>query len=121
MQNWKVGDWAVFDLSIVQIKQMDDFLEVSDGCFSTSGNTIDRLRPLTLINKSTIDYFYKELRKIKGECGFNYPDIHRYFCALALRQIDEKLEDGSIYNKARDFITGAYEYKPVIDGVSLFR
>jgi hypothetical protein len=124
MQNWKIGDWAVFDLRIVQITEMNNFLEVSDGSISSGGDFIDRLRPLTLANKSIIesfDYFYKELHRIKGERGFNYPDIRRYFCALALRQIDEMPKDGSIFDKARDFIRKAQEYKAVIDGVCLFR
>lgn len=121
---WEVGDWAVFDLRIVQIKKLNDFCSVSDGSFETSGNIVDRLRPLTLVNKSiteTFDYLYKELRSVRGERGFNYPDINRYFCDLALRQIDEKIEDGSIFNKARDFIRQARDYTPIIDSVHLFR
>ena len=51
--NWKVGDWAVFDLGIVQIKEIREngSASVSDGLIETSGMLLDRLRPLTLRNK----------------------------------------------------------------------
>lgn len=121
---WKVGDWAIFDLRIIQIKELKDWCRVSDGTFETTGALLDRLRPLTLENKSIVENFdsrYNELRSIRGERGFNYPDISRYFCALALAQIDTKIEDGSIFGKAREFVKQARDYVPIIDGIHLFR
>jgi hypothetical protein len=122
--NWKAGDWAVFDLDIVQIKQVEPYAEVSNGMTSTSGNLIDRLRPLTLRNKATVecfDWYYKELRSIRGERGFNYPDISRLFCDLALQAIDGAEDDREPYDKAQAFVRDARDYKPKIQGIHLFR
>lgn len=121
---WKAGDWAVFDLEIVQIKQVEPFVEVSDGTISTSGNLIDRFRPLTLRNKATIEtfkWYYRELRKIRGESGFNYPDINRLFCDLSLDAMDGPEDDKKPYDKAQSFLRAAQDYKPVIQGIHLFR
>lgn len=121
---WKAGDWAVFDLDIVQIKQVDPYVEVSTGTINTSGNLLDRLRPLTLRNKATIetfDYYYNEIRKMPGERGFNYPDISRLFCDLALQAMDGKPGATRPYDDAQAFVRDARDYKPVIQGVNLFR
>ena len=125
-RNWKVGDWAIFDLEIVQIKEIrgnGDLFEVSTGIISTSGKLADRLRELTLQNKvcaESFAYQYKQLRNIKGERGFNYPDINRYFCQLALNQIDGEPTDDTNYKLGNEFVQLAGEYTPVINGVELF-
>jgi len=122
--NWKVGDWAVFDLEIVQIKQVEPFVEVSDASISTSGNLLDRLRPLTLRNKATVEtfkWYYRELRKIRGERGFNYPDINGLFCDLSLDAMDGPEDDKAPFDKAQTFLREAQDYKPVIHGIHLFR
>jgi hypothetical protein len=121
---WKAGDWAVFDLEIVQIKQVEPYVEVTTGIISTSGNLLERLRPLNLRNKVTADsfeYYYKELRKLRGERGFNYPDISRLFCDLALQAMDGPEDDKEPYDKAQSFVRDARDYKPKIQGVHLFR
>lgn len=122
---WKEGDWAVFDRDIVQIKEIRDFgCSVSEGMFETSGHLLDRLRPLTLRNKRTIeyfDYYYRELKHIRGERGFNYPDISRYFSNLALRAMDGPDEDKAPYDEAQSFVRQARDYVPEIQGVQLFR
>jgi len=121
---WKAGDWAVFDLEIVQIKQVEPFVEVSDASISTSGNLLGRLRPLTLRNKATVEtfkWYYRELRKIRGERGFNYPDINRFFCDLSLDAIDGPEDDKTPFDKAQTFLREAQDYKPTIQGVNLFR
>lgn len=123
-QEWKVGDWAVFDTDIVQIMRTEDYFEVSTGTIRTSGGLEDRLRPLTLRNKRTAEWFawhYGELRKISGERGFNYPDINRHFCGLALQAMDGDEKDTTPYDQASEFVRQARDYKPVIQGVSLFR
>lgn len=123
--DWKAGDWVTFDLSIGQIKEIrdDGCASFSDGFFETSGRLLDKFRPLTLKNKSiveTFDIYYDRLREIDGETGFNYPDIIRYFSHLALMAIDQ--EDGKeFYEKAQQFVADARQYKPVIQGVMLFR
>lgn len=126
MTNWKVKDWAVYDLRIVQIKEirLPHGCTISDGSIETHGQLIDRLRPLTLENKATIeffDYWYKELRHIRGQSGFNYPDISSYFSDLAIKQIDEGPLDRSITDKGPNFVRAAREYLRVIDGIHLFR
>lgn len=123
---WKTGDWVIFELSIGQIKRLDEegFSEFSDGSFATSGRLEDRFRPLTLRNKRTIeyfDYYYGKLNEINGEAGFNYPDIFRYFAQLSVDAIDGDEKDQRPYERAREFLQGAKEYKPTIDGVQLFR
>lgn len=123
--NWKVGDWAVFERDIVQIKDIrEGGCSVSEGSFETSGMLLDRLRPLTLRNKRTIewfDYYYRELSKINGERGFNFPDISRHFSRLILRAIDGGEGDRAPFDEAQDFVKQAREYVPVIQGVPLFR
>jgi hypothetical protein len=125
MTNWKVGDWAVFDRDIVQIKEMHkNYCVVSEGSFETSGRLLERLRPLTLRNKATIEYFewwYKQLSSVRGERGFNYPDISRHFSNLCLAAMDGDKEDKTPFDAARQFVTDASEYKTVIQGVNLFR
>lgn len=115
---FQVGDWVVFDLRVGQITEPGDWQEFSDGTISTSGRLIDRFRPLTLRNKAiteTFDYWYRELGKIDGEQGFNYPRISQHFWALALEAIDS--EDASVANqKARDFVDAARHYEPEIPG-----
>lgn len=123
---WKVGDWAVFERDIIQIKDIREGggCTVSEGSFETSGMLIDRLRPLTLRNKRTIEWFdwhYSQLRKMRGEVGFNYPDINRHFNNLTLRAIDGPENDKTPYNEAQEFIKEARNYVAVIQGVPLFR
>jgi hypothetical protein len=123
---WKVGDWAVFDRDIVQIKEIRETggCEVSEGTFSTFGMLIDRLRPLTLRNKRTIeyfDYYYRQLSKLRGERGFNYPDISRHFSQLALNAMDGDEKDDAPFEAAREFVRRARDYEPMIDGIHLFR
>jgi hypothetical protein len=124
--NWMAGEWAVFEREIVQIKEIREggSCEVSDGSCSTSGMLLDRLRPLTLRNKRTIEYFayyYRELNKIRGERGFNFPDISRHFSGLALRAMDGAEDDKDPFDEAREFVRQAHEYIPEIQGVQLFR
>jgi hypothetical protein len=123
---WKVGDWAVFEREIVQIKDIREGLgcSVSDGLFETCGHLLDRLRPLTLRNKRITEWFawhYRELKKINGERGFNYPDISRHFAQLVLRAIDGEDDDQSAFDEAQAFIREARDYKTEIQGVQLFR
>ena len=121
--NWKVGDWAILDMEIVQIKELEKYTEVTTGIISTSGNLLGRLRPLNLRNKVTaesFDYLYRQLKTIRGERGFNYPDIHRYFADLCRRAMDGKEDDTTAMDAANDFVRQARDYKPVIDGIHLF-
>ncbi len=122
---WKTGDWAVFDRDIVQIKEIREVgCSVSDGTCETSGMLLERLRPLTLRNKRTIEWFdwhYRQLRNLRGERGFNYPDISRYFSQQALRAMDGDEEDKAPFDEVSDFIAQARDYKPVIHGINLFR
>lgn len=123
--NWKPCDWAVFDRDIVQIKAMrDEVVTVSDGSIETHGQLLAQLRPLTLRNKRTaeyFDYYYRELNKIRGECGFNYPDISIHFSQLALNAMDGDEKDKVPFDAASDFVRKAREYVPIIQGVNLFR
>lgn len=125
--DWKVGDWAVFDRRVVQIKEIreGDSISVSDGHVEISGQLMHRLRPLTLRNKRIVEDFeilYKRLYQIRGENGFNYPDISRHFDALALEALDANDADcGAIYDRATKFAQLARDYTPVIQGVNLFR
>lgn len=124
MMKWKVGDWAIFDRNIVQIKKTGEYYEVSDGSFTTSGNLSDRLRPLTLRNKATAEWFdwhYDELRKMRGSGGFNYPDISRYFTDMMLQAIDGPEKDRAPFDEAQEFLKQARDYVPVISGIQLFR
>ena len=126
MAIWKEGDWAVFERDIVQIKEIREggSCSVSDATCETSGMLLGRLRSLTLRNKGTIEYFdfyYRELSKLRGERGFNYPDISRYFSALALEAMDGDKDDKGPYEKAQDFVRLARDYTPKIHGISLFR
>lgn len=121
---WKAGDWAVFGMEIVQVKQIEPYVEVTTGIISTSGKLLDRLRPLTLRNKVTVesfDYYYRELKTIRGHRDFNYPDISRLFCDLALQAMDGPEDDKEPYDKAQAFLRDARDYKPKIQGVHLFR
>lgn len=124
--NWKVGDWAVFERDIVQIKDIREGggCSVSEGSCETSGMLLDQLRPLTLRNKRIteyFDYYYRELNRIRGERGFNYPDIARHFANLAVRAIDSADDDKAPFDEVQDFIRQARDYVPVIQGISLFR
>lgn len=123
---WKVGDWVIFDLSVGQIKELrdNDYASFSDGSFKTCGRLVDRFRPLTLRNKQIVenfDIYYNRLLEIDGEDGFNYPRISQYFAQLAIDAIDGEENNKEPYNKANQFISDAREYKPLIQGVSLFR
>lgn len=124
---WKVGDWCVFETRIGQITQLDEDgsgARFSDGSFETSGgDLIPRVRALTLRNKRIIewfDYYYRELKKIDGHNGFNYPDISNYFYSLALDAIDNMDSAKEIYDKAQEFVREARKYMPYIQGVRLF-
>lgn len=122
---WKVGDWVVFSLSIGQIKELrgEKCASFSDGSFETSGQLTDRFRPLTLRNKNIVEAFtfwYKRLHEIDGEIGFNYPRISQYFSELVLYAIDSESNE-EFYEKARQFVDDARDYKPIIQGINLFR
>lgn len=125
---YKENDWAIFEMNIVQVTELRENggITVSDGSFNTSGNAsniMGRMRDLTLRNKriaEAFEYYYKELRKINGEGGFNYPDIHGYFSEICLEAMDAP--DGEeTYEKAAAFVKSAKQYEPIIDGVKLFR
>lgn len=123
---WKVGDWAVFDRDIVQIKEIREggSCSVSEGMCETSGMFLDRLRPLTLRNKRIIeyfDYYYRQLSLLRGERGFNYPDISRHFSSLALQAIDGDEKDRTPIDAAVEFVQQARDYTQTIQGVALFR
>ena len=121
---WKIGDWCIFDLNIVQITRLEDWDEVSDGSFCTSGRLKDRFRPLTLRNKRTIewfDYYYKSLYKINGEAGFNYPRISDHFNWLSREAMDGPEDNKKPYDSAMEFIRQAEDYVSVIQGIPLFR
>lgn len=123
----KVGDWVVFDLRVGQIKEIREFgQEFSDGWFATSGNLSDRCRPLTLRNKRIMEWFdtmYKRLDEISGHTGFNHPDISKHFATLALKAIDHDTGDDAkpFFDQGSDFIADARSYKPIIQGIQLFR
>src|SRR5690242_4509095 len=107
MMDWKVGDWVVYDMKIGQIKELreDGFQSFSDGWCEHSGALMDGFRPLTLRSKrivETFDIYYNRLRKLPGEVGFNYPDIHRYFTQLTLQAIDGDDKDATPYDKAQN-------------------
>jgi hypothetical protein len=124
--DWKAGDWVTFEMSVGQIKEVrDGGASFSDGSFETSGRLLDCFRPLTLRNKRIVewfDYHYGELRKIDGEAGFNYPDIHQHFAALALNAIDAEGDaDKPFYEQAQEFVRAARRYTAVVQGVHLFR
>ena len=123
--DWKVGDWVVFDLQIGQITDLREngSASFSDGFCETSGRLADRFRPLTLRNKNiagSFDAYYNRLREIDGNGGFNYPDISQYFAQLALDTIDTEKND-KFFKLAQDFVREARDYRPVIQGVRLFR
>lgn len=123
--NWKIGDWVIFDLLVGQIKEIRDggCASFSDGTFETSGRLMDRFRPLTLRNKSIVESFaiyYSRLSEIDGNAGFNFPDISRYFADLAREAIDSE-DNKAMYDKAQQFERDARDYKPMIQGIRLFR
>lgn len=126
---FKVGDWATHDMGVVQIKKIDDegYACISDGWFETSGKLADRLRPLTLRSKRIVEWFdivYTRLKDIDGEVGFNYPRISQHFSQLAIQAIDCDEDDQKAkqyFDQADAFVSEAREYKPMIQGVALFR
>lgn len=124
--DFKAGDWVIYGLDVGQIKELrDDGIAVfSDGHCETSGFRLaDGFRPLTLKSKNiveTFDIYYKRLRDIDGEAGFNYPDINRYFSQLVLDAIDAG-DTAKFHELAQEFVRDARDYKNPIQGVSLFR
>jgi len=123
---WKAGDWVIYNLSVGQIKEIrnDGMASFSDGSFETSGMLQEWFRPLTLRNKAIIENFeiyLNRLRDIDGEQGFNHPDIKAHFVGLALRAIDDVREANGCYSEAESFVADARNYKPLIQGVKLFR
>jgi hypothetical protein len=122
---WKAGDWVTFDRAVGQIKEIRDggYASFSDGHFETSGRLLDRFRPLTLRNKSIVETFeiiYRRLDDLPGNAGFNYPDISSHFSNLALQAIDAK-DNAKMFDMAQEFVREARDYKPVIQGIGLFR
>lgn len=126
MHTWKLNDWVIYELHFGQITALEkDRVQFSDGSFSTSGSVrmLEDFRPLTLRNKSLIEsftYYYKRLDDIDGNGGFNYPDINRHFCVLSRNAIDSKTPE-DYFTLASQFVQDVREYKPVIQGVRLFR
>ena len=125
MTEFKVDDWVIYELRVGQIKEIRDSgsIAFSDGTVETFCRQPELFRKLTLRNKQIIESFdgwYNELRKIDGSQGFNYPAIYPYFCRHALDAIDGK-DIAGCFLKVADFVRDAKHYKPVIDGVNLFR
>lgn len=125
MTTWKAGDWVTFELSVGQIKEVrdDDCVSFSNGHIETSGRLTSRFRPLTLRNKAIVESFdtiYGRLRNLPGEAGFNYPDILTYFADLATQAIDAA-DTEPMFDKAYEFVREAGDYKPIIQGIGLFR
>lgn len=57
MKNYKVGDWVYFEFKLHQVKTIKDgYIELTDGCFCTSGNSIaERMVPLSIETKRLSD------------------------------------------------------------------
>jgi hypothetical protein len=121
--NYKVNDWVVFDMKIGQVTRVEkNWIEFSDGFFTTSGVLKERIRPLTLLSKNiteSMEVIYRGLKEIDGHNGFNFPAISSYFWQLALQAIDE--ESNEPLKTAHDFVDEARDYKPMIQGAKLFR
>jgi hypothetical protein len=121
-----VDAWCVFELDFGVLKEVREGggASFSNGATQISGQLFDRLRPLTLRNKVIVEDFnryYDELRRLDGQAGFNFPDIHRHFATPALNAIDNPEQIRHYYDLARDFVREARSYKPFIQTISLFR
>ena len=125
MTEWKDGDWVIHDRDIGQIKKVEDgYIVFSTGFIETSGKLTDRIRPLTIRNKTiaeSMEGWYKELKDIPGNAGFNYPDINNYFTYLALMAMDDAEKEQESFKIAKEFIEQARDYKKTIHGIDLFR
>lgn len=122
----KDDDWVVCGLSIGQISQIREngLARFRDGFSELGGRILDSCRPLTVRNKAiveTFEIYYKRLKEIDGNSGFNYPDINRHFSLLALSCIDNPEADGKFFEQGQEFIREARYYTRVIQGVNLFR
>lgn len=122
----KDDDWVVCDRRIGQVSQIreDGMARFRDGFSELGGHILEDCRPLTLRSKAiaeTFDIYYKRLKEIDGNAGFNYPDISRYFSNLTLNAIDHPEGEKQFYEMGQEFIREARDYKPVIDGIRLFR
>jgi hypothetical protein len=126
---WKVNDWCVFEWNICQITKIEDnWMEVSDGNFSTSGNLNDRLFPLTLRNKAichNFKYWSDEIHKMRD---LNFPEIHNHMVDLFGRCVgtEDKKKIEKIYFELADFVNKikdltAQKRSNIVSGVQIFR
>lgn len=122
----KVGDWVILDMKVGQIKEIKEngCAVFSDGYIEHRGRILDRCRPLTLRSKAiadSMDYYYRSLRKIDGNSGFNYPRIVDLFSDMTCMAIDHPQSEKDYFDIVKDFIQKARNYTPVIHGINLFR
>jgi hypothetical protein len=128
----KVGDWVICDCRICQVQEVEDgrVTEVSDGCITHSGNSLD-CRPLTLANKSITERivgYEDRLNGLPGRNALNWPDIHRFFERLVMDAIDycttsDKRPD-AFYDKAAKFfeaVKNKLQDVDEVDGIRIFR
>lgn len=132
-QNWKVGDWGIFEFELSMIKEMkgSEITSVSDGTICTGGLSLnDRFFPLDLKTKQLSDSVNYWRNKFHRDCkGLNYPDLHRKLVQVWVGLIEVK-EDEKMLTKAikelDDFGTEvcrkAQDLKYVdVGGVNIFR
>ena len=108
-----VGDWVLFEFSLVQIRGMDGpkIQEVNDGLFTTGGHYLnDRVRLLTMRTKVISEEFEQTSKDIHATDNnqLNYPDIHNKLVDLWIEACDtlpspkeKKLQ--KIYTRLREF------------------
>jgi hypothetical protein len=121
----KKGDWCIYGLDIVQVMELEPYVEYSTGHIRGSNAPIEHFRPLTLQSKVIVegmDHYYQMLRDQDGSAGFNFPRISQYFAQLALDAIDGTEDQAkAAWKRAQDFVHAARDYQQVIDGIRLFR
>ena len=136
MAKFSVGDWALFEHNIVQIKKTKDnrVTSVSDGSIETGGwDLSDCLFPLTIEGKSCADWFhyhYIELHREEGSNKLNWPDLSRKIVDLwadTMLVLGDEEKTRASYDKASEFFrevkTKLADVRRLTttDGLKLFR
>lgn len=136
-----VGDWVLFEFSIVQIREMDGpkIQEVNDGLFTTSGRYLNvRVQLLTMRNKVISEEFETASKEIHATNNnqLNYPDIQSKLVDLWIEACDlpptppKEKELQKIYTRLREFkdniLSAATDQcralsLPKSEGVSIFK
>ena len=109
MKKFEIGEWVINDYEVKEVTKMEGgrVTELQGGGFCMSGYNLScqKLNQENKCNMDSMQYWYRELSKVRAKNALNWPDIHRYFCDK-MEELDgaSKKESKAIWDEIKSFV-----------------